>query len=38
MFYCPNNSHYNVKAALAKYDGAVKEFLFTKGGLQTWKI
>lgn len=38
MFYCPNNTHYAVKNALAKYEGSVKNFLFTKGGLQSWKI
>jgi D-glycero-alpha-D-manno-heptose-7-phosphate kinase len=38
MFYCPNNAHYTVKKTLAKYEGSIKEFLFTEGGLQTWKI
>jgi len=37
MFYCPNNTRYQVRAALEKFGGQFKDFQFTKHGLTTWK-
>lgn len=37
MFYCPNNSRYKVIEALQKFGGEIKNFQFTKYGLESWK-
>jgi len=36
MFYCPGNSRFQVKNALAGFGGRFKDFQFTKHGLTTW--
>lgn len=36
IFYCPGNTHHAVVEALHKFGGEVKNYSFTKHGLQTW--
>ncbi len=36
IFYCPENTHHAVEEALLKFGGEVKNYTFTKHGLQTW--
>lgn len=36
IFYCPGNSKYAVKKALAKFSGQVHPYQFVKNGLLTW--
>ncbi len=38
IFYCPGNTHHAVVEALNKFGGEVKNYTFTKHGLQTWCI
>jgi D-glycero-alpha-D-manno-heptose-7-phosphate kinase len=37
IFYCPNNTRYNVIKALTPFGGAFKRYRFTERGLTTWK-
>ncbi len=36
IFYCPGNTHHAVVEILNKFGGEVKNYTFTKHGLQTW--
>lgn len=36
IFYCPKNTRFAVIKALRKFGGEVKNYSFTKHGLQTW--
>lgn len=38
IFYCPNNTRYDVIDAIEKFGGKVKRYTFTKEGLSTWTI
>ncbi|HEV8082309.1 MAG TPA: dehydrogenase [Chitinophagaceae bacterium] len=38
IFYCPGNTHHAVVEALRKFGGEVKNYSFTKHGLQTWCV
>ncbi len=38
MFYCPANTRYDVKNALAAFGGAFNPYQFTERGLVTWSI
>ncbi len=38
IFYCPGNTRYSVIEALQKSNGQVREYTFTKNGLQTWTV
>ncbi|MCX8480332.1 MAG: dehydrogenase [Sediminibacterium sp.] len=38
IFYCPNNTKYNVINNLQIYNGEIKKYNFTKYGLTTWQI
>lgn len=38
IFYCPQNSRFNVIEALSKFGGQSKRYEFTKKGLSTWKF
>ena len=38
MFYCPGNSHFKVREALASYGGQFNRYQFTEHGLSTWTI
>ena len=38
MFYCPDNTRYNVKKALANYGGDFREYQFTEKGLSSWQV
>ena len=38
IFYCPGNTHHSVVEALTKFGGEVKNYTFTKHGLQTWCV
>jgi D-glycero-alpha-D-manno-heptose-7-phosphate kinase len=38
LFYCPNNTRYQVINALAKFGGRSRRYQFTKEGLTTWTI
>lgn len=38
MFYCPQNTKYNVKAALSQFSGGFRDYTFTERGLFTWNI
>lgn len=38
IFYCPGNTHHAVAEALHKFGGEVKNYSFTKHGLQTWCV
>lgn len=37
FFYCPNNTRFEVSAALKKLGGWVQPYSFTKKGLETWR-
>jgi D-glycero-alpha-D-manno-heptose-7-phosphate kinase len=37
MFYCPENSRYNVIERLKKFGGEFRRYQFTKYGVETWK-
>lgn len=36
IFYCPKNTRYQVIRALSNFGGEIKNYSFTKHGLQTW--
>lgn len=36
IFYCPGNTHHAVAETLKTFGGEVKNYTFTKHGLQTW--
>lgn len=36
IFYCPGNTHHAVEETLKTFGGEVKNYTFTKHGLQTW--
>lgn len=38
MFYCPNNTRYNVQKALEKFDGDFRAYQFTEKGLTSWQV
>ncbi len=38
IFYCPNNTKYAVRKALAAFGGINRSYSFTKHGLKTWRI
>lgn len=38
IFYCPNNSKYNVMNALEKYGGHCRQYQFVDYGLTSWTI
>lgn len=38
MFYCPDNTRYDVKKALANYGGDFREYQFTEKGLSSWQV
>lgn len=38
IFYCPKNTRYQVIEALKTCNGKVRDYTFTKHGLQTWTI
>lgn len=38
MFYCPGNTRYEVKKALAQFGGEFRNYQFTEHGLSTWSI
>lgn len=38
IFYCPANTRYKVIEALQKCNGHIREYTFTKNGLQTWTV
>jgi D-glycero-alpha-D-manno-heptose-7-phosphate kinase len=38
MFYCPNNTHYQVREALKSFGGDFSRYHFTEHGLSTWSI
>lgn len=38
MFYCPDNTRYAVKKALANYGGDFREYQFTEKGLSSWQV
>ena len=38
IFYCPANTRYQVISALQKCNGNLREYSFTKLGLQTWTV
>ncbi|MBK6331273.1 MAG: dehydrogenase [Bacteroidetes bacterium] len=38
IFYCPGNSRYQVIEALKQCNGIIREYTFTKHGLQTWTV
>jgi D-glycero-alpha-D-manno-heptose-7-phosphate kinase len=38
LFYCPNNTRYQVINALAKFGGRSRRYQFTKEGLTSWTI
>ncbi len=38
IFYCPANTRYKVIEALQKCNGTIREYTFTKNGLQTWTV
>lgn len=38
IFYCPDNTRYNVIEAIEKFGGKVKRYTFTKEGLSSWTI
>ena len=38
MFYCPANTRYAVKKALAGFGGSFSPYQFTERGLFTWSI
>lgn len=38
VFYCPENTRFQVIDALSQFEGGVKPFTFTKNGLLTWSV
>ena len=38
MFYCPDNTRYNVKKALKHFGGDFREYQFTEKGLSSWQV
>ncbi|MCC6186916.1 MAG: dehydrogenase [Chitinophagaceae bacterium] len=38
MFYCPDNTRYDVKKALAHFGGNFREYQFTEKGLSSWQV
>ena len=36
IFYCPGNTRFGVIKSLAPFGGVVKDFHFTKQGLNSW--
>jgi D-glycero-alpha-D-manno-heptose-7-phosphate kinase len=38
MFYCPGNTNYKVKEALAGYEGNFRSYHFTDHGLVSWSV
>lgn len=38
MFYCPDNTRYAVKRALADYGGEFRDYQFTEKGLSSWQV
>jgi D-glycero-alpha-D-manno-heptose-7-phosphate kinase len=38
MFYCPNNTRYDVKEILEKFGGSVHKFSFVNHGVHSWTI
>lgn len=38
MFYCPENTKYNVKNALSTFGGEFRNYQFVEHGLSTWTI
>lgn len=38
MFYCPDNTNYTVRKALANFGGDFRQYQFTERGLFTWSI
>ncbi|NUM81950.1 dehydrogenase [bacterium] len=38
MFYCPNNSRYQVIEALKNFGGEFRRYQFTKHGMTTWRV
>jgi D-glycero-alpha-D-manno-heptose-7-phosphate kinase len=38
IFYCPASTRYNVIKALQQFNGEVKNYTFTTGGLTSWTI
>ena len=38
IFYCPANTRYQVTEALQKCSGRLREYSFTKLGLQSWTV
>lgn len=38
MFYCPDNTRYNVKKALRHFGGDFREYQFTEKGLSSWQV
>lgn len=38
MFYCPDNTKFNVKQALSEFGGEFRHYQFVEHGLSTWTI
>lgn len=38
MFYCPDNTRYNVKEALSNYGGDFRSYQFTERGVFSWSV
>lgn len=38
MFYCPDNTRYDVQKALASYGGDFRPYQFTEKGLSSWQV
>ena len=38
IFFCPGNTNYEVKEALLKFGGEVKNYTFTKYGVSSWSV
>jgi D-glycero-alpha-D-manno-heptose-7-phosphate kinase len=38
MFYCPENTKFNVKNALSTFGGEFRNYQFVEHGLSTWTI
>lgn len=38
MFYCPDNTRYNVKKALENFGGDFRSYQFTEKGLSSWQV
>jgi D-glycero-alpha-D-manno-heptose-7-phosphate kinase len=37
IFYCPNNTRYQVIETLNRFGGEIKQYQFTKHGLRSWE-